>query len=328
MFDKLIANIKNGFRVANATRRLVFSDKELFAYPIIAALISIAIAALVLGLIVAGYLAGTLARLTNAELALIVIVALVVLYFLAFYVTSFFTVAMLLAFREHAKGKRLSMGEALGRTVPYSKLVLEWSAFYTIIITIINIIEGAIRGMLSRYGVVGNVISGMLTGGMNLALAAAVAFSLPVIIDEKKGPVATIKSSISFIMRNFGDTFGGLLFAEIFQIVMTLVGLGIIFLGILPFLASSGSAPVSSGIVALSVILIALGAIVIIAGVLLRYVLFNCFKLIVYDYKTRGTLPKGFNAKLIESGVKRKNSQKGGKFGINAFGVGTGQGEL
>ncbi len=186
MFDKLIANIKNGFRVANATRRLVFSDKELFAYPIIAALISIAIAALVLGLIVAGYLAGTLARLTNAELALIVIVALVVLYFLAFYVTSFFTVAMLLAFREHAKGKRLSMGEALGRTVPYSKLVLEWSAFYTIIITIINIIEGAIRGMLSRYGVVGNVISGMLTGGMNLALAAAVAFSLPVIIDEKK----------------------------------------------------------------------------------------------------------------------------------------------
>jgi membrane-anchored glycerophosphoryl diester phosphodiesterase (GDPDase) len=327
MFDKLIANIKNGFRVANATRKLVFSDKELFAYPIIAALISIVIAALVLGLIVAGYLAGTLARLTNAELALIVIVALVVLYFLAFYVTSFFTVAMLLAFREHAKGKRLSMGDALRRTVPYSKLILEWSAFYTTVITIINIIEGAIRAMLSRYGVVGNVISGLMTGGINLALAAAVAFSLPVIIDEKKGPVATIKSSISFIMRNFGDTFGGLLFAEIFQIVLMLVGLGLIVLGILPFFVGSGSAPVG-GIVALSVILIALGAIVIIAGVLLRYVLFNCFKLIVYDYKTRGTLPKGFNAKLIESGVKRKNSQKGGKFGINAFGIGTGQGEL
>lgn len=320
MFDNLIANIKNGFKVANATRRLVFSDKELFVYPIIAALISIAIAVLVLGAMLAGYIAGAFAGLTNSELALVAIIAFVVLYFLIFFVTSFFTVAMLLAFRDHRKRSIMTVGAALGKTAPYTKLILEWSAFYTIIVTIIHLIESAIRSLLSRYGVVGNVISGLLTGGINLGLAAAVAFSLPVIIDEKKGPIATMKSSMSFIMKNFSDTFGGLLFAELFEIVLLLVGLGIIALGVLAMSATRS--------IVLGIVLALVGIVVIITGVLLRYVLFNCFKLVVYDYKTRGTLPKGFDAKLIEGSIKRKNNPKGGKFGINTFGVGSGQGEL
>lgn len=316
MFDNFIAGIKNGFRAANATRKLVFSDKELFAYPIIAALVSIAIAALVLELILTAYLAGTFSGLTAAELAFMAIITFVALYFIIFFVTSFFTVAMLLAFRAHGRRSKMGIGEALGKTAPYTKLILEWSAFYTIIVTIIHLIESAIRGMFSRYGVVGNVLSGLFTGGISLGLAAAVAFSLPVIIDEEKGPIATMKSSISFIMKNFGDTFGGLLFAEIFQIMLLLVGIGVMVLGIL------------SGSLVLAKVLALAGMVIIIAGVLLRYVLFNCFKLIIYDYKTRGTLPKGFDAKLIESSINRKSSPKGGKFGISTLGVGAGQGEL
>ena len=60
----------------------------------------------------------------------------------------------------------------------------------------------------------------------------------------------------------------GLVFAEIFQIVFLLIGLGIIFLGML-----------LRCILALGVSLVLLGILVIVAGVLLSYVLFNCFKL-------------------------------------------------
>ena len=183
---------------------------------------------------------------------------------------------MLIAFRQYTSGKRISFGSALGMTGPYTKLILEWAIFYTIIVTIIQMVEGAIRAALSRYGIGGSIISGVLTGGISLGLAAATAFALPVIIDEKKGPIDTIKSSVSFIMKNFGDTFGGLVFAEIFQIVFLLIGIGLIILGVLTL-----------GIFVLGVALVVIGVLVIIAGVLLRYVLFNCFKLIVYDYKTR-----------------------------------------
>jgi hypothetical protein len=315
MFDNFINNLKNGFRVANATRKLVFKDKELFLYPIISAVIGIAMAVLVIGIGAAIFLTGAVAGLSGGQMALIVICLLILLYFLVYMVSSYFTIAMLMAFRSYASGKKMGMAEALGRTAPYTKLIIEWSLFYTIIVTIIHIIEEAIRMLLSRYGIIGNVISGVLTGGINLALAASVAFAFPIILDEKKGPIATLKSSISFIMKNFGDTFGGLLFAEIFEIILLLVGLGLIFLGIIVYAAYSIAIP--------AVILAIIGIITIIAGVLLRYVLFNAFKLIIYDYKTRGTLPKGFDKSLIDASVKRKNNPKGSK-PLSPFGIGTG----
>jgi hypothetical protein len=214
----------------------------------------------------------------------------------------------------------------LGRTSQYAKLILEWAIFYTIVATLIHIIEGAIRGALSRYGFSGNIISSMITGGLNLGFAIAVAFSLPVILDEKKGPIETIKLSTSFIMKNFGDTFGGLLFSEIFQIVFVLMGLGLIFIGILPYLLGAGA---SSGLVAVSIVLVVLGVLSIIVGSLLRYVLFNCFKLIVYDYKTKKKLPKGFDAKLIDGSIKKRNKPSNKRpFGVLPVELGSQQGNI
>jgi MFS family permease len=319
MFENFISNIKNGFKVANATRKLVFSDKELFLYPIVSAIIGIAFAVLVIGIGAALLLTGAFAGMSGGQIVLIAVLLLILLYFLVYFVSTYFTIAMLIAFRSYAsgsKGKKIGMAEALGLTAPYTVLIIKWSIFYTIIVTIITIIAEAIRIALARFGIIGNIISGVLTGGINLALAASIAFAFPIILDEKKGPIATLKSSISFIMKNFGDTFGGLLFAEIFQIVFLLIGLGMIFLGILLY-----------SVAVLAIALVAIGLIVIVAGVLLRYVLFNCFKLIIYDYKTRGTLPKGFDKNLIDSSIKRKKNQNGSK-PLSPFGVGTGGGNI
>ena len=306
MFDGFISGLKNGFKVANATRKLVFKDKQLFMYPILAAIIAIVAAIAIITGALGVYFGTGLHAQHNAAIAMFII-TLIILYIVVFFTSTYLTIAMLIAFREYTGGKRITIGDALGRARPYTKLIVEWTIFYTIIATIIQIIEGAIRSALSRYGIGGNVVSGVLTGSISLGLAAATAFALPVIIDEKKGPIETIKLSVGFIMKNFGDTFGGLVFAEIFQIVFLLIGLGLIVLGLFAF-----------GILTLAIALVVLGVLVIIAGVLLRYVLFNCFKLIVYDYKTRKKLPKGFDPKLIDGSIKRKGKPSGrNPFSIN-----------
>jgi hypothetical protein len=312
MFDNFINGIKNGLNVANATRKLIMHDKELFMYPVLAALFSLVAAVLILGAGFGLYLVAHFAVMSHAASIALLIITIIVLYFVVFFISTYFTMAMLIAFRSFAKGKRIGMGASLDATAPYTKLILEWSVFYTIIATIIHIIEGAIRALFARFGFIGNIISGLITGGANLALAAAVAFALPVILDEKEGPVDTIKASTTFIMKNFGDTFGGLVFAEIFQIVLTLIGIGVIALGVLVILGSPA-------LLLLSIILFVVGILLIIVGVLFRYVLFNCFKLIVYDYKTRKTLPKGFDAKLIDSSIKRKKQQGKGS-GVSPVG--------
>lgn len=330
VFDNFISNIKNGFKVANAVRKLVFSDKGLFMYPILAIIIDLVVAALVVGVGVAIFLTGALSGLSTGEYILIAIAVLFVLYFILFFVISYFTMAMLIAFREHMKGKHMGMGDALGSTSAYTTLIIKWALFYTVIITIIDIIEALVRAALSRFGIAGRVISGLITGGMDLALAAAVAFSLPVILDERKGPIDALRASISFIAKNFGDTFGGLIYTEIFQIVFLLMGLGCIFLGFIAITNSGSVASASVGTLlgVLGIAMLIIGFVLILVGILLRYVLFNCFKLIIYDYKTRHTLPKGFDAKLIDNSIKRKNKPGSGKINLNPFGVGAGQGDI
>ncbi len=131
---------------------------------------------------------------------------------------------------------------------------------------------------------------------------------MPVILDSKTGPIETIKSSSGFILKNFGDTFGGILFAEIFQIVLALAGIGVMLLAL-----------VAAPSIALVIVLFSIGIILVMAGILLRYVLFNCFKLIMYDYKTEKKLPKGFDAKLVESSIKKRKKSLGGRIGFNPF---------
>jgi hypothetical protein len=316
--EKVFENIKSGIKVANATRKLVLSDKQLLMYPVVSVIVGIiaAIIMVALGLVI--FIFSGIQLMTTPAIVLFIVFILLT-YFVLFFITTYFTVAMLLAFREFGKGKKISMGTALSGAGAYTTQILEWSIFYTIIATIIHVIEGAIRAAFSRYGFSGTIISGLITGGVNLALAAAVAFALPVIIDEKKGPIDTIKASTSFIMKNFGDTFGGLLYTSLVEIALILMGLGLIFIGITPYLFSFTIPGGATLLFAIAFIVI--GFLVMVLGIILRYVLFNCFKLIVYDYKTRKTLPKGFDSKLIDSSIKRKKSQKP-PFGVSPTGFG------
>lgn len=314
----MFENIKNGFKTANATRKLVFSDKELFLYPIVSTIIAIFAAILLISLAILSVLAlGPHA--TGSEMFVVGIVFLVLLVFVVTFFTTYLTMAMLIAFRAHGQGKHISFGDALGQTGPYKVLITEWAAFYTVVYLIIHTIEMLISRALSRSGIAGAIISDLITGGLNVALAAAVAFALPVILDEKKGPIDTLKSSSSFILKNFGNTFGGLLFTELYYLIFVIIGVILIFAPL--FLLASNTI---STIWAL--VLISVGLIFILVGSLLRYVLFNCFKLIVYEYKTKKTLPKGFDPKLIDGSVKKNsNNSNGNPPRPTPFSIGMGQ---
>lgn len=310
----MFENLKNGLKTANAVRKLVFADKGLFAYPIITALAAIILGIIMFVILIFLFITSVLVNWSGAAQIVLVLIILYLYYLAVFFIETYLTAAMLISFREYAKGKnsKISFNESINRTKPYLKLLFEWAVFYTIIATIIRIIEGLINRAMGR-GLSGAVISSVISGAMNLAFAAAIAFSLPVILDEKKGPIDTIKLSAKFIISNFGETFGGLIFTELFQILFAVIGIISIIGGVLLFGSS----------VILGVILVAIGFIVIVTGVVLRYVLFNCFKLIIYDYKTRKVLPKGFDKQLIDNSIKKKQGNKPG--GINPLSFGMGQ---
>lgn len=338
-------NFFNGIGTANEVRKLVLKDKRLLVYPVVMAIVA-GLLAIIIGfvsIVTTGELAAV-ASSTNSNAALIpIVITAFVIYVVVYFVASYFTTAMLIAFRSFTKGKQMSFNDALGHANSYISLLLQWAVFFAVITVIVDLIEAAIRAALRRYGIAGNFISSMITGIASMALGLVAMFSMPVIIDNRTGPVATIKASGKFIIKNFGQTFGGLIYSDIVQYLMSAVGAVLIFAGFLlsPLSAGFGVigllmafliilllsmsevgalivfagaiigalvAPQAMGFAAVALVAVAFAIITL--GFLLKYVLFACFTLIIYDYKARGTVPKGFDKDLVDSAVKNNPKQQ------------------
>ncbi len=349
-------NFFGGISAANQIRRLVLGDKRLLVYPIImvviAALLAVAVGAV--SFIVVSALTGATVSLASGINQTPWIITLIVTAFLVYvalyFAASYFTTAMLIAFKSYLRGNKMSFGESLGQANTYITLLFEWALLFALITVIIDLVEYAIKSALSRYGIRGNLISGIITGVGSIALSAISMFSLPVIIDNRTGPLATLRKSATFIVKNFGETFGGLLYSELIQYIFGTVGGIIIFVGLItmPQVGAVGLVflmPVLLFIVVLSwsevgafiilaatliaafsapnyvtplvVLMVGAGFAIVTLGHLLKYVLFACFKLIVYEYKTSGIVPKGIDAETLDSAVKTnqnapRNTQGGG----------------
>ncbi|HUY70138.1 MAG TPA: DUF6159 family protein [Candidatus Baltobacteraceae bacterium] len=272
----MFENVKNGWAVASAVRKLIFKDKRLFGYPILSAVVSLAIAALMfIPTFFLGYGNGS---------SVAYVIVLFAYYIIVTFIGTYLLVAMLLAFRAYAGGKEMSMGEALSQTSEYATLIFEWAVFYSIIMMLLRALESRSRG-----------IGGLIISAVaSFAISIAILFVIPVIIDQKVGPIKAIESSVKFIKDNLGASFGGLAYSDLYSMIFTFGGIALIAIGLL------------SGIPVIMIPLLAVGVGLFVVGALLGFMISNVFRLILYDYKTTGKLPEGIDAKLVQSAIVTK----------------------
>ena len=278
----MFENLKNGWKLGSATRKLIFGDKGLLVYPIIGGIITFLLA---LALFVP--LALTISSASNT-----LIVAAVILFgFLSTFVSVYFLVALLLAFRQYSKtGKKMAMLNALSQASQYWVQILEWAVFYTIIITILRAIESRLQG-----------IGGFLIGAIgSMALALATIFVVPSIIDNKTGPIKSIESSVKMITKNFGATFGGIIYSDLYALMFTIPGILLFVGGII--VAFTAFIP--------GIVLAIVGVVLTVFGVMLNYVTSNTFIFILYEYVNTGKLPKGFTKDMMDKAIRKKKSSR------------------
>lgn len=280
--DNMFENLRNGWKLGSATRKLIFGDKGLLVYPIIGGIVTLLLAlALFVPLV-----------LTISSASNIFIFAILILFgFLSTFISMYFLVALLLAFRQYSKtGKKMAMADALSQASQYWIQILEWAVFYTIIITILRVIESRLQGI---GGFLISVIGSM-------ALSLATIFVVPSIIDNRTGPIKSIESSVKMITKNFGATFGGIIYSDLYALMFTLPGILLFFAGIVIAFASF-----IPGIV-LSIVGVALA----VFGIMLNYVTSNTFIFILYEYVNTGKLPKGFTKEMMDNAIRKKKGRK------------------
>ncbi len=273
----VLGNLRAGWKVGSETRKLVFKDKNLLVFPLISGLVGIAEFAAIFGSVY------VFARLSQwAYLA-----GLVVYYPIVFFTSTYVLMPMLLAFKRFGGGERIGMKEAFTGVRPYTKLIIQWALFQTIVLVVIRLI--------SPLGRVAGLIIGALASA---TLTYATLFAVPIILNKKTGPIQTVKEGTQFLTRNFGQTFGGVIFSDLYSVIFIVPGMLIIFGGFIGDLVL--------GSLVLSLLLLSAGVILVVFGVLLSYTLVNVMKLIIYDHANGMPLPVGFREEIFSVSIRRK----------------------
>jgi hypothetical protein len=285
MFERLRA----GWRLAKEVRQSVSKDKSMYIFPIASGLLGVFIFLFTMFMVFFGF-STTVSNSIDITFILAFFIASIVVMF----TTTYFLLAMLIAYRSFNSGSPISFRTALSKTWEYKKYALEWAIFYTIIVTIIRAIESRIRG-----------IAGMLIGVIGaLTITIATFFAVPAILEEKVGPIKAIESSIHTIRRNFGMTFGGVAYVDLYTLIFILLGFFLIIGSI--FIMGSLALPL-----VFILLILAVGIILIVFGLILKFTYMNVLKFILYDYFNGKGLPQGFDETTINTAMKRKRGNRG-----------------
>jgi hypothetical protein len=277
-------NIKAGWALGKQVRKLVFSDRGLILYPILSAVV---VFAEMLLIFLSFFLAVPFTYSQGPGATYIL--ALFIFYLVSTFTSTYILVALLLAFRAYASGKRISLGDAFSQTRRYAKLILEWAIFYSVVIMVVRLIE-------ARLGAIGRIIFGLAAG---VAIGVATIFVVPVIIDNKVGPIHAMKQSAEFFIRNFGKTFGGLMYSDLYNLMFIAGGIAIIIIGALALSTSA----------ILGITVAALGLILLVFGIIMNFLTINVFKLILFDYMNGKALPSGISEDLMKQSIQKSRKQ-------------------
>ena len=287
--------MKAGWRLAKTVRQSVARNSGIFYYPIISGIVSVAV---FIAIFVSLFVAIPLS--SGGDTILFYLGSLFLAYILIAFISTYILLSMLIAYRAFNSGNPVTIRNSLGKAWEYRLQALEWSVFYSVLIMILRIIESRMRG-----------IGGMVIGVMgSLMITIATFFAVPSILDNRSGPIKAIEQSVSTIRKNFGETFGGVAYVDLYTLMFTLSGVIIFMLGLV-VLSSILPLIFVASIVVVGLILIAL-------GLILNFTYMNVLKLVLFDYINGRGLPQGFNEADINAAIKRRGS--GGISGSNFSG--------
>jgi hypothetical protein len=291
-FDKLGV----GWKLGGQMRGLIFKDKSLLIYMIAMLIVSYAWSWFVIfqlanrlnGLIIGSGLV--------SELAFSVFV-----YFGYAFIALYFSAAMLIAWRQFVSGKRIGILSAMGRAARLIPNLFLWSIFYALMITAYEFIRSLLRGYARLlFDFLGE-----------LSIMAATFFVLPIIVEEKAGPITAVKKSFDTLTDSFGATFGGFVYINIYANVIMLVGIlmmacslylsGFIYYNLYFNSYAINASSFTSNI--LTLLLLIAGVVVFLFGEVLGAAMMGVFKITVYDYVNTGKLPDGIKEEDIKGAI-------------------------
>lgn len=290
--EKKIGKFRASYLLATESFELFRKDKEIVWYVVLNALSVLAIITVFIAAGVALMMSEIVVLPAEGEpvsLALQIAgyAVLFVMYLACAYVTTYFGVALTSIVAARIEGEDKGFKDGLRAASGRSGQILSWSLLSSTVGIILQIIA-------DKASWVGRLVSWL--GGV--AWNVATFFIVPVLARENLSVGNSVRRSGEIFVKTWGET-----------IVMNF-SLGLFFLGVhvslLVAVFAVGYLLLQSGLMVLLGILVVLYLIAFIVIAVVQSVLEAIFKVVLYEYATRGTVPESFTPQLIVGALTKK----------------------
>ena len=294
-----MGRIERSWQLGKTSWRVLRSDRQLAAFPVLGAIASLVVLAVFAGLIFAtGLNSGSN---NNDSIKPIGWVFVVALYIGLAFVTVFFQAALTYGANERLAGRDTGIRASIDAANGKLHRLLPWA----LVAATVSII---IRSLEDR-GIVGQIV-GALVG---TAWALVTFLTIPIIMLEDLGPIQALKRSGHLFKQTWGENvaaqFGFGFFGMIAAIPAIIIVAAVASANILPLTIAVGAV----GVAWLAVVSIVISAMT------------GIYKVALYRYAVDGKAPAAFAGSDLEGAfVQRQRRAIGGGFG--GFGGGSGGG--
>ena len=277
----MFESMKSGWHLAGQVRKSISGNKKLYIYPVLSGIVSVIIFALtffilILEIPISGY--------TYYYYIAGIFVAYVLVYFFA----TLIIMAMMISYRSVETNNPVTLIEAFSSTKKYTVKAFQWAILYSVLLMILRAIESRVRG-------IGGIIIASIG---SFAITVATFFVVPVILDYNTGPIKAIKMSVDTIKSHFGNTFGGVIYIDLYTLIFT--GGGFLLLIVSAILFGAGIPLIVIAVTAV------IAVIMIVLGLILNFTYMNIFKLILFDYVNGKGLPDGIDENLLNLSIRHR----------------------
>ena len=262
-------------------------DKEIFWFPILAAIVGLTIFATVGLAYYYGVMDGDFNRFEKLDQGTAEVLAYAAgfLYYLVmFFTVNFFDAGILTIVYARFNGQDLTFRDGIhGASQNFGKIFI-FSAISATVGIILDFIA-------NNFKLVGKLVAVVLGSAWNILTY----FSLPSLVIGQTSIINSFKESAAIIRKTWGETiiieFGVGLFFGLIILSSFFLSIGIVV--VFPYI------PVMIGVATVFVLLL-------IAIAIISSALGMIFKLALYEYARTGRIPQGFSPELIQNAIKKK----------------------
>jgi hypothetical protein len=255
-------------------------DKELLVFPFVSGLACLAVlASFAVPLWNTRYFQTVMEEeaIANDPLAWAILFAF---YFANYFVIVYFNSALVACAVIRFKGGDPTLGDGFRAATARLPQIVAWALVSATVGLILRLIE-------SRSERVGQIVAGL----MGMAWSAVTYFVVPVIVIEKAGPVDAAKRSLAILRRTWGEALTANFGIGFVVFLASLVAMVPIVLGFVVL---------SAGLVPLAILGIACGVVLLVVVGLISSALNAILVGALYLYAAEGSVPKHFDARLLE----------------------------